>query len=156
MNDLTDSGASIWSIGANFFAPLFNAGQNKRRVEIEIARTEQLISEYELIALQALREVEDALAGVRTLRNELAARRAQREAARSAAFLSKARYDGGVTSYLEVLIANDSLFSAENAVVAVERARLVAIVDLYKALGGGWSVQASGQTSSAVDGDSEQ
>jgi multidrug efflux system outer membrane protein len=156
LNDLADSNASIWSIGANFFAPLYNAGQNKRRVEIEIARTEQLLNRYQLTVLRALSEVEDALAAVRTLRNELAARRAQREAARSAAFLSKARYDGGVTSYLEVLIANDSLFSAENAVVAVERARLVAIVDLYKALGGGWSVQPPGRASSDVAGDSEQ
>ncbi|UCH47667.1 MAG: efflux transporter outer membrane subunit [Betaproteobacteria bacterium] len=156
LNDLADSNANIWNIGANFFAPLYNAGQNKRRVEIEIARTEQLISEYEFTVLQALREVEDALAGVRTLRSELAARRAQREAARSAAFLSKARYDGGVTSYLEVLIANDSLFQAENAVVAVERARLVAIVDLYKALGGGWSVQPTAGASSAEAGDSAQ
>jgi multidrug efflux system outer membrane protein len=140
LNDLTDSNAAIWDIGANFFAPLFNAGQNKRRVEIEVARTEQLLNQYELTVLQAFREVEDALAAVRTLRNELAAREAQREAARSAAFLSRARYDGGVTSYLEVLIANDSLFQAELATVATRRAQLVAIVDLYKALGGGWTV----------------
>lgn len=140
LNDLTDSNASIWNIGANFFAPLYNAGQNKRRVEIEIARTKQLLNQYELAVLQALREVEDALAAVRTLRNEVAAREAQRAAARSAAFLSRARYDGGVTSYLEVLIANDSLFQAEIATVATRRAQLVAIVDLYKALGGGWTV----------------
>jgi multidrug efflux system outer membrane protein len=140
LNDLTDSNAAIWDIGANFFAPLFNAGQNKRRVEIEVARTEQLLNQYELTVLQAFREVEDALAAVRTLRNELAAREAQREAARSAAFLSRARYDGGVTSYLEVLIANDSLFQAELATVATRRAQLVAIVDLYKALGGGWTI----------------
>jgi multidrug efflux system outer membrane protein len=140
LNDLTDSSATIWSIGANFFAPLYNAGRNKQRVEIEIAITEQLVNQYELTVLQAFREVEDALAAVRTLRNELAAREAQRTAARSAAFLSKARYDGGVTSYLEVLIANDSLFQAEIAAVATRRAQLVAIVDLYKALGGGWNV----------------
>lgn len=140
LNDLTAGSANIWNIGGNFFAPLYNAGKNKRRVEIEIARTEQLLNEYELTVLQALREVEDALAAVRTLRDEIAARDAQRTAARSAAFLSRARYDGGVTSYLEVLIANDSLFQAEIAAVATRRAQLVAIVDLYKALGGGWTV----------------
>jgi len=143
LGDLTDSNAQIWNIGANFFAPLFNAGKNKRRVEIEIARTEQLLNQYELTVLQAFREVEDALAAVRTLRDEIAARELQREAARSAAFLSRARYDGGVTSYLEVLFANTALFDAEIATVAVRRAQLVAIVDLYKALGGGWVPPAS-------------
>ncbi len=140
LNDLTDSNATIWNIGANFFAPLYNAGQNKRRVEIEVARAEQLLNQYELTVLRAFREVEDALAAVRTLGDELAAREMQRTAARSAAFLSRARYDGGVTSYLEVLIANDSLFQAEIAAVATRRAQLVAVVDLYKALGGGWTV----------------
>jgi multidrug efflux system outer membrane protein len=59
-------------------------------------------------------------------------------AARSAATLSRARYDGGVTSYLEVLDTERSLFSAEIAASAANRALLVALVDLYKALGGGW------------------
>ena len=138
LSQLTDSNLAIWNIGANFFAPLFNAGQNKRRVEIEIARTEQLLNEYELTVLQAFREVEDALASIRTLRDESAARELQVRAARSAAFLSQARYFGGVTSYLEVLDTERSLFRTELAASAVRRAQLVAIVDLYKALGGGW------------------
>ncbi len=138
LSQLTDSNLQIWNIGANFFAPLFNAGQNKRRVEIEIARTEQLLNAYELTVLQAFREVEDALASIRTLRDESAARKLQVRAARSAAFLSQARYFGGVTSYLEVLDTERSLFRTELAASAVRRAQLVAIVDLYKALGGGW------------------
>ena len=138
LSQLTDSNLAIWNIGANFFAPLFNAGQNKRRVEIEIARTEQLLNEYELTVLQAFREVEDALASIRTLRDESAARELQVRAARSAAFLSQARYFGGVTSYLEVLDTERSLFRTELAASAVRRAQLVAVVDLYKALGGGW------------------
>ena len=138
LTQLTDSNLAIWNIGANFFAPLFNAGQNKRRVEIEIARTEQLLNAYELTVLQAFREVEDALVSVRTLRDESAARNLQVRAARSAAFLSQARYFGGVTSYLEVLDTERSLFRTELAASAVRRAQLVAVVDLYKALGGGW------------------
>jgi multidrug efflux system outer membrane protein len=140
LSSLTDCSAAIWNIGANFFAPLFNAGQNKRRVEIEIARTEQLLNQYELTILQALREVEDALVSVRTLGDESAARKRQVRAARSAAFLSRARYFGGVTSYLEVLETERSQFDAELAASAVRRAQLVAIADLYKALGGGWDV----------------
>lgn len=141
LSQLNDGDASIWNVGANLFAPVFNAGQNKRNVDIERTRTERLLQQYELIVLQAFREVEDALTAIRTLRDEAAAREMQVRAARNAAFLSRARYDGGVTSYLEVLDLERSLFQAEIAASSVRRARLVAIVELYKALGGGWLPQ---------------
>lgn len=88
---------------------------------------------------RAFREVEDALVAVRTYRNEHDARRRQVEAARSAAILSRARYDGGVTSYLEVLDIERSLFSAEIAESQTLRQYIDAIIQLYKALGGGWN-----------------
>jgi multidrug efflux system outer membrane protein len=138
LNDLLDSNAGLWSVGANILAPIYDAGQNRSRQEAEIARAEQLLRQYELTILQAFREVEDALVAIRTLRDETRARETQVVAARSAAFLSHARYDGGVTSYLEVLDAERSLFSAEIAASAANRAQLVSVVDLYKALGGGW------------------
>ncbi len=138
LSDLTDSNATIWNIGANFFGPIFDAGKNKQRVEIEVARTRQLLNQYELTVLRAFQEVENALAAVRTLADERAARDVQLDAARSAAFLSRARYDGGVTSYLEVLESDRSLFRTELSSSSIRRAQLVAVVDLYKALGGGW------------------
>lgn len=137
-DNLLDSDVSLWNLGVNILAPIYDAGRNRNRQEAEIARTEQLLRQYELTILQAFREVEDALAGVRTLRDEMNAREMQVVAARSAAFLSRARYDGGVTSYLEVLDAERSLFDAEIATSAARRAQLVAVVALYKALGGGW------------------
>jgi len=144
-DDLLDSDASLWRLGANILAPVYNAGQNRSRQEAEVARTEQLLRQYELTVLQAFREVEDALAAVRTFRDEMLAREMQVTAARSAAFLSRARYDGGVTSFLEVLDAERSLFNAEIATSAARRAQLVAVVGLYKALGGGW-VPTEGET----------
>jgi multidrug efflux system outer membrane protein len=117
---------------------LFDAGQRKRGVEVEVARTEQLLNAYEQTVLNAFREVEDALISIRTLRDETAAREMQLRAARNAMKLSQARYDGGVTSFLEVLDSERSLFQAEIAHSAVQREQLVAIVTLYKALGGGW------------------
>jgi multidrug efflux system outer membrane protein len=137
LSDLLDAD-DLWSVDANFFAPLFNAGRNRQRVEIERARTEQLLQAYELTALTAFAEVEDALSAIRILKDEYAARQMQVTAARSAATLSRARYDGGVTSYLEVLDSERSLFTAEIAASQVRRAQLVSVVDLYKALGGGW------------------
>ena len=138
LSNFTDSNAGTWGLGASLFGPLFDWGQSARRVEIEQARTRQLLSSYEQTVLQALREVEDSLAGVRTFGQELAARERQVSAARSAASLSRARYDGGVTSYLEVLDSERSLFVAELSASATRRQQLVAIVTLYKALGGGW------------------
>ena len=137
LSDLLDAD-DLWSVDANLFAPLFNAGRNKRRVEIEQAIAEQALETYELAVLLAFAEVEDALAAIRNLNDEYDARQLQVNAARSAATLSRARYDGGVTSYLEVLDSERSLFTAEIAASQVRRAQLVSIVDLYKALGGGW------------------
>ena len=138
LSNLTDGDSKIWDLGGNLLAPIFNAGQNKRRVEIERARTEQALSQYELTVLQAFREVENLLIAIRTLADETRARQGQVTAARSASMLSKARYDGGVTSYLEVLESDRSLFRAELAESEVRREQLGAYVDLYKALGGGW------------------
>lgn len=139
IDDFTDSEANFWSVGGNLVGPLFEFGRNKRRVEIERARTEQAVLRYEGAVLNAFSEVETALAGVRTYAAEYEARRRQVESAAAAARLSRARYDGGVTSYLEVLDIERSLFSAELAESEALQRRYDALVLLYKALGGGWS-----------------
>lgn len=128
-----------WGLSAGLLAPVFNAGRNKRRVEVEMARTEQALLTYEQTVLQALREVEDSLISVETFEREARARDNQQQSAGSAAMLSRARYDGGVTSYLEVLESERSLFRAELLASSTHREQLLAYVTLYKALGGGWS-----------------
>jgi len=127
-----------WGLSAGLIAPVFNAGRNKRRVEVEIARTEQALLNYQQTVLQSLQEVEDSLVSVNTFKLEALARDNQEKAATSAAMLSRARYDGGVTSYLEVLESERSLFRAELLASSTHREHLVAYVTLYKALGGGW------------------
>jgi multidrug efflux system outer membrane protein len=139
LSALTASGSDFWSVGGGLLAPVFNAGRNRSRVEIEQARAAQALLTYEQAVQRAFAEVEDALVAVRTYRDEHAARTRQVEAARSAARLSRARYDGGVTSYLEVLDSDRSLFSAELAETQTLRQYLDAVIRLYKALGGGWS-----------------
>jgi len=130
-----------WGLSAGLIAPVLNAGRNKRRVDVEIARTEQALRNYEQTVLQALREVEDSLISVSTFEREVVARDKQEEAAASAAMLSRARYDGGVTSYLEVLESERSLFRAELLASSTHRQQLVSYITLYKALGGGWFPQ---------------
>jgi multidrug efflux system outer membrane protein len=139
--DLDTGDASTWNIGADIFAPIFNSGQLKAQAEAQRARTEQALLNYEAVLQQAFREVEDALVSVRTLREEHAARQRQAVAARNAARLSRARYDGGVVDYLEVLDSERSLFASELDESATLQQVLNAIVQLYKALGGGWTTK---------------
>ena len=141
LSDLTASGSDFWTLGVDFLAPIFNAGRNSSRVEAERARTEQALLAYQQTVLRAFSEVEDALVAVRTYRDEHAARQRQVEAANNAARLSRARYNGGVTSYLEVLVTEQSQFSAELAESQTLRLYLNTIIELYKALGGGWVAQ---------------
>ena len=138
LDDFFSSSNKAWGLSANFLGPVFDAGRNKSRVEAERARTEQLLKNYELIVLRAFQEVEDSLIDISTYRNEALARKRQVTAARSASKLSFARYNGGVTSYLEVLESDRSLFRAELLASSTTRQELVSIISLYKALGGGW------------------
>ena len=142
LSELTSSGSDFWSVGGGLLAPVFNAGRNRARVEAERARAEQALLAYEQAVQRAFAEVEDALVAVRTYRDEHAARTRQVEAARSAARLSRARYDGGVTSYLEVLDSDRSLFNAELAESQTLRLYIDSVIRLYKALGGGWAPEA--------------
>jgi len=137
-SDLTDSDARTWNLGGGLFAPIFNSGKLKAQAEGQRARAEQAMSTYESTLLQAFREVEDALVAIRTYHAEHAARQRQAIAARNAARLSRARYDGGVVDYLEVLDSERSQFNAELEESSTQREYLNAIVELYKALGGGW------------------
>jgi multidrug efflux system outer membrane protein len=139
--DLDSSDAETWNIAGGIFAPIFNAGQLRAQADAQRARAEQALRDYEAILLQSFREVEDALVAVRTLRDEHAARNRQVVAARNAARLSRARYDGGVVDYLEVLDSERSLFGSELDESATLRQSLDSVVLLYKALGGGWSVR---------------
>ncbi len=103
----------VWSVGGQLLGPIFNFGQNKRRVEVEEAITQQFLFQFENTVLTAFREVEDALVEIETYRRELAAIDRQLKAAENANRLSKERYDKGVSSYLEVLDTERTLFATD-------------------------------------------
>ncbi len=136
---LDSSDAKAWNVAGGLFAPIFNSGALKAQAKAQRARAEQELYRFENAYLNALREVEDALVSVRTYRLEHEARERQVIAARNAAKLSRARYDGGVVDYLEVLDSERSLFTAELDASATLQQSLSATVELYKALGGGWT-----------------
>ena len=138
LNTIVSGDAVAWSMSAGLLGPIFNFGKNKRRVEIEKQRMIQDSLQYIQTALNAFRDVEDALVEISTYNHEAQARFRQRDAASNANMLSKERYDGGVTSYLEVLESERSFFNAELAASETYQKQLNAYVKLYKALGGGW------------------
>ncbi|MCK5102632.1 MAG: efflux transporter outer membrane subunit [Cyclobacteriaceae bacterium] len=128
------------SLGAQIFGPIFNNEENKRKVEVEIARTEQLLNDYEGTFLNALREVEDALVAVDTYGKEFDSRIKQLDAASLALEMAWVRYESGLTSYLEILDLQRSQFSSKLKASEILQLQLTSSINLYKALGGGWQV----------------
>ena len=138
LDDLNSSDAESWNLFGGIFFPIFNAGRLSAQVEIEIERTKQAQLLYEQTLQQALREVENALIAIRTYREEYKLTKQQLTAAKNAARLSRARYDGGVVDYLEVLDSERTLFRVELSESETLQQYINSIVDLYLALGGGW------------------
>jgi len=138
-SDLFSGDAFTWSIGADFLGPLLDFGKSASQVDAAKAVATQALADYKMTVLRGVREVDDAAVAIRTLNNEYEGRKAQVQAAANAARLSRARYNDGVTSYLEVLDIERSLFSAELGVSAARQEYLAAIIRLYGALGGGWN-----------------
>lgn len=137
-SELFGSGTAIYTAKAGVSVPLYTGGRLSADVGIARARAEQARSMYEQAVLTAMREVADALIGLRTDRDQLAAQTAQAANLQDAYRLAERRYEGGIASYLEVLDAQRSLFTAQLAAMQSRRAYLEATVQLYKAVGGRW------------------
>jgi multidrug efflux system outer membrane protein len=127
------------TIGAGLLGPLFDAGRSKQGVAVEIARTKQLLFQYKQSILSAFREVEDALAAAQLNRDRYEILQRQVAAAQAATDLTWVRYQEGMTSFLEVLDIERSLFSSELGATDAQAQYITAIVQLYTALGGGWT-----------------
>lgn len=139
LTSLFDAGG-LYQVSGALLGPIFEFGKNKRRVEMEKEKTNQFRFQYEKSVLEAFQDVENALVSIHTLGQENEAIKAQVAAAKNAAMLSNKRYDGGVTSYLEVLDSERSQFNSELTASQVRMQRAGAYVQLYKALGGGWVI----------------
>lgn len=141
LSDVLKSASRIWTAGLDISIPVFNSGRLNARVEQASAKQKQALAQYEASVRSAFQEVNDALVSVRQYTERENALNQSAEAANNALKISENRYRDGYSSYLEVLDAqrvyNDA---ARNAALARE-ARLVASVDLFKALGGGWALK---------------
>jgi multidrug efflux system outer membrane protein len=132
------SGTKVYELGVGFSFPLSAFTRGADETTAARARADQAKAAYENAALSALRDANDALVGVRTSRDEVAAQATQADALRHALELAQLRYTSGVASYLDVLDAQRNLFSAELALSQAQLGQLTAAVQLYKALGGSW------------------
>jgi NodT family efflux transporter outer membrane factor (OMF) lipoprotein len=131
--------SAFWSAGPSAVATIFDGGRRRAVSAQAQAAYEETISDYRVAVLTAFQEVEDNLATLRVLREEAEIQAAAVAAAERALTLATNRYRGGVTSYLEVITAQDAALSSQRAAAAILSRRLNASVLLIKALGGGWN-----------------
>jgi len=135
--------AEIWSYATTVTTPLFTGGGIAGQVRVTEARQQQLVFAYRQAIQIAFREVDDALIAGQKSREELSAQAQRLEALRSYARLARMRHDNGYSGYLEVLDAERSLFNAELDYTRVKSDTYFALINLYKAMGGGWVIEAA-------------
>src|SRR5262245_54752523 len=138
LSAFTAGSANMWNVGASVAGPLFQGGQLRAQYRASKAQFDEARAAYELSILTAFQEVSDALIA----RDKLGVARAYNEQAALALAasvdLATQRYIGGRSSYYEVLQAQQELYPTQRTQVQAQVGELVAIIQLYKALGGGW------------------
>ncbi|HWV10403.1 MAG TPA: TolC family protein, partial [Pseudomonas sp.] len=139
LSGLFDGGSRSWSFAPTLSLPIFAGGRNRANLDLAEVRKDAAIASYEGTIQGAFREVADALAATDTLRREEAARLALANSSDAAMALAKARYEGGVDDHLRYLDAQRSNFNDQATLIQISTDRQIALADLFRALGGGWS-----------------
>ena len=137
LSGLFEDGTRTWSFVPQLVLPIFDAGRNRANLSLAEVRKNIAVAEYERSIQIAFREVADALVARSTIDDQIEAQRDIVEAQAERLRLADLRYQGGVSSSLEVLDAQRELFSAQQTLVQTRLLRLTNAVDLYRALGGG-------------------
>ncbi len=138
LSNLFDSTSGIWQYGARVNLPVFTAGKIASQVRVAEAQQQQALLAYQRSIQNAFREVNDALIDQEQTRAQLATQRSQVESLQQYAQMANLRYDNGYTSYIEVLDAERSLFNAQLQTTKTQQALFQSMINLYKAMGGGW------------------
>jgi len=142
LGDLFTAPAKTWSYAGTLAGPIFTAGKIKGDVKAATSIQQQALFFYEQAIQNGFREFEDALIDQDRTRVQLEAQMKQVEALATYARLARLRYENGYTSYIEVLDAERSLFNGQLTYTQTQDVLLRALVNLYKATGGGWVVEA--------------
>jgi multidrug efflux system outer membrane protein len=138
LTSLFSGPAGLWSFGGSLVQPIFNGGRIRSNVKFTEARQQEELLTYQQTIQQAFRGVSDALVEYRKGREFREQQRQLAVSAQDAAHLSQMRYRGGAASYLEVLTNETNYFAAELGLAQAQLNELVALVRVYRNLGGGW------------------
>jgi outer membrane protein, multidrug efflux system len=139
LNIATGGVTALESLAGSVFQTLFDGGRIREQISVQTAVQEQAVLDYESIVLAALEDVENALVTFSNSRSRLAALDSAAGAAREAASLAQSRYQAGLTDFQSVLDTQRTLLSVQDSLVSSQADRTLAVIRLYKALGGGWS-----------------
>ena len=139
LSDLTGAGKA-WRLSGNLAGPLFTAGRLKNEYRASLAQRDQATISFERAVTQAFGEVSTSLSAHQQLAKAYKEQLVSVEAYRESVRLSTIRYDSGLSNYLEIIDAQLQMYPAESATVNYDLGRKVALVNLYRALGGGWNL----------------
>ncbi|WP_279615657.1 efflux RND transporter outer membrane subunit OprB [Burkholderia humptydooensis] len=150
LGGLFKAGTAAWSFAPSIALPIFEGGQNIANLDLAHVQKRIEIANYEKAIQSAFREVSDGLAARGTYDQQIAALERNEHAQQRRYDLSDLRYKNGVDSYLSVLTAQTDLYSAQQQLISARLARWTNLVDLYRALGGGW-IERAGETPRPAD-----
>jgi outer membrane protein, multidrug efflux system len=138
LSDLFSAPARTWQFGPAVTVPLFTGGRLRGNLKLNEARFQESLAVYQRAVQGAFREVSDGLIAYQRTQEYRARQEQNTQAHRDATATANVRYEGGVTSYLEVLYNEQELFNAELALAQARRNELLSVIQIYRALGGGW------------------
>lgn len=138
LSQLIDNPLRLWSIGGSILAPLLNRETLNAQVDVAMSQRNQALYAYEKTVRNAFKEVNDSIDAIQRLGEQLTELQEQEHVAEEALRIAQNRYRNGYSSYLDELDAQRTLFSTQLNVVQVKNDLLLAQVDLYRSLGGGW------------------
>lgn len=139
LSDLFTGATRTWQFGPSITMPLFTGGRLRGNLKLARARFQESLDTYQQRIQDAFREVSDALIAYQRTQEFRQKQEERTLAHRAATDMANVRYEGGVTSYLEVLYNEQELFSAELVLAQARRNELQSVVELYRSLGGGWT-----------------
>src|SRR4051812_24888943 len=129
---------AVWSLGVGLLQPIYNGGRIRRNLEVAQAQFEAAVAAYRRAALNGYREVANTLLDIQKLAQMRVERQTSVTSLVDASDLSRSRYDSGLSSYLEILTADERLFEEQILLAQTRGAEFRARAELYRALGGGW------------------
>jgi len=142
-SDLFNAPARTWQFGPSVSVPLFTGGRLRGNLKYAQARFQESLASYQGTVQSAFKEVSDGLVAYQRTREYRAKQEENTQAHRDATTTANDRYEGGVTSYLEVLYNEQELFNSELTLAQARLSELLSVVQLYRALGGGWQAPAA-------------